>query len=91
MNIPKPSNSSVINFFSSPYPVSHKCLLLPIEPNTGPGSARFFVNQIAIPSPNKCVESPEIYVSGEHELVPEIVMESHLEFHLNNKVGRSKW
>ena len=35
-------------------------ICVPIDPKTGPGSARFFVNQIAIPSPNRCDESPLI-------------------------------
>lgn len=33
-------------------------------PNIGPGCALSFVNHIAIPSPNRCVDSPEIYATA---------------------------
>lgn len=65
----------------------------PMLPNTGPGWARSFVTQIASPSPNKWLLSPEICRCWcKHPAVSSHrLCRAHLELNLDHEVGCGEW
>lgn len=92
--IPKPSKLSVTECEGGPRHLFAKIRADgPLLPNTGPGSARSAVSQNAMPSPYRCVDSPEICAPREGGVVsrraerPEAEQTAHLELDFDDEIG----